>query len=160
MLATIKYIHLLSLAIWIGSIVFFSFIGAPTIFKTLDRQTAGDVVGAIFPKYFMLGQICSVTSLITLTLIGVSSGFHQTIKVALVILLVMGGISVYSGMVNGPQAREVKESIRTETDETRKAELKKKFGKLHGISMALNITTLVLALSLIFFTVRYMALLS
>ncbi|VAX15696.1 hypothetical protein MNBD_NITROSPINAE01-100 [hydrothermal vent metagenome] len=158
MLIAIKYIHLISVSIWIGAIVFFSFIGAPAIFKTLDRQTAGDVVGAIFPKYFMLGQICSVTALVTLALVGLSTGFQSSVKIGIILLLVMGGIAAYSGMVNGPQARAVKEDIRAETDATKKAELKKKFGKLHGISMVLNIATLLLALSLLFFTVKYIAL--
>lgn len=158
MLMLAKYFHLLSLAIWTGSMVFFSFIGAPAIFKALDRQTAGDVVGIIFPKYFLVGQVCSVIALATLAFIGLRVGFHHSVKVGLVMLLIMGGISAYSGMVNGPQARVVKENIRMETDDTKKAELKKTFGKLHGISMALNVLTLVLALVLLFFTIKYLAL--
>ena len=64
MLITIaKFFHLMSLVVWIGSIIFFSFFGAPSIFKVLDRGLAGDVVGSIFPKYWMIGYICSPIAL-------------------------------------------------------------------------------------------------
>ncbi|MCO8256268.1 DUF4149 domain-containing protein [Haladaptatus sp. AB618] len=43
-----------ALGIWLGSIVFFSFIGAPTTFDVLDDD-AGKVVNAIFPKYYAFG---------------------------------------------------------------------------------------------------------
>ncbi|GKZ13415.1 DUF4149 domain-containing protein [Haladaptatus sp. T7] len=43
-----------ALGIWLGSIVFFSFIGAPTTFDVLDDD-AGQVVNAIFPKYYQFG---------------------------------------------------------------------------------------------------------
>ena len=53
-----NFIYLLSLVCWIGSIIFFSFIVAPIIFKTLDREKAGEVVRKIFPLYYKLGYIC------------------------------------------------------------------------------------------------------
>ena len=157
MLTVAKYIHLLSLVVWIGSIVFFSFIGAPTIFKTLDRQTAGDVVGAIFPKYFTLWQVCSVLAAITVAYIGLKEGFGVYLKTGLALLVLMGAITAYSSMVNAPAAREVKAEIRAEADESAKAELKKKFAKLHGVSMVLNLMTLVLGLALLYFAMRYLA---
>ena len=45
-----NFIYLLSVVCWLGSIIFFSFIGAPGIFKTLEREKAGEVAGVIFPK--------------------------------------------------------------------------------------------------------------
>lgn len=44
-----------ALGIWLGSIVFFSFVGAPTTFAVLDREHAGTVVNAIFPRYYLFG---------------------------------------------------------------------------------------------------------
>ncbi len=155
MLTFAKYLHLLSSAIWIGSIFFFSFIGAPAIFKTFDKKTAGDVVGAIFPKYFLLGEICGLVSLVALIFIGVKLSFPTGVKIGLVLLLVMLTGAVYSGRVNGPAAREIKAQIRTETDETKLEKLKKSFGKLHGISMVVNITILLSGLLLFHFLVGY-----
>ncbi|WP_435178341.1 DUF4149 domain-containing protein [Halorussus sp. AFM4] len=43
-----------ALGVWLGSIVFFSFVGAPTTFDVLGGE-AGRVVNAIFPKYYAFG---------------------------------------------------------------------------------------------------------
>jgi hypothetical protein len=45
-----------ALGVWLGSIVFFSFVGAPTTFDVLGDD-AGQVVNAIFPKYYAFGAI-------------------------------------------------------------------------------------------------------
>lgn len=46
-----RFVSLVSLAMWIGSIVFFSLLATPTIFRALSRYDAGEVVAAMFPKY-------------------------------------------------------------------------------------------------------------
>ncbi|VAX19116.1 hypothetical protein MNBD_NITROSPINAE03-1985, partial [hydrothermal vent metagenome] len=147
MIVAVKYIHLLALVIWIGSIVFFSFIGAPSIFQTVDKKTAGDVVGAIFPKYYLLGYILSLISLGTLAFLGAKSGFLFPVKAGLVILAVMAGVTFYSGLVTAPKVNKVKYQIRAETDDAKLAPLRKQFGRLHGISMMLNVAVLCLASS-------------
>ena len=40
------------MVIWVGMIVFFTFFAAPSIFKALPRELAGEVIGHIFPKYW------------------------------------------------------------------------------------------------------------
>ena len=45
MINIIRFIHLMSLIVWLGGMVFFSFIVAPSIFQALPTETAGDVVG-------------------------------------------------------------------------------------------------------------------
>ena len=50
----INYIYLLSLVCWLGSVIFFSFVAAPGIFKTLEREKAGEVIGVIFPRYYFI----------------------------------------------------------------------------------------------------------
>lgn len=156
MLIAVKYIHLLALVIWIGSIIFFSFIGAPGIFGSLDRKTAGDVVGVIFPKYYLLGHICAVVSLGSLALLGGRFGFIFSVKAGIGILAVMAAISFYSGFVTAPKVKVVKYQMRAETDESKVAVLKKQFGKLHGISMMQNMSVLLLGLILLYFTIGYM----
>lgn len=157
MIEVVKYIHLVFLATWLGSMGFFTFIGAPAIFKTLERQLAGDVVGAIFPKYFLIGEISSVVAIVTLSIIGVKSGFSVSVKVGLVILALMTVTTYYSGLSILPNASEVKKEMRAETDEVKKAELTAKFRKIHGVSMALNVATIVLGLILLFYTVKYLS---
>lgn len=148
----IKYLHLLSLVVWVGSITFFSFFAAPSIFKILERGEAGKVVGSIFPKYYGVGYISSVVAITTIFLLYILEKTMPTAK--LVILLIMAGTTFYGGMVVGTKAREIKAEIQVTVDETRKAELRKEFGKTHGISSVLNITVFVLGLVVLFMTAK------
>lgn len=50
-----------SLGMWLGGMVFFSFVGAPTTFDVLGDD-AGQVVNAIFPKYYEFGSILGFTA--------------------------------------------------------------------------------------------------
>ena len=61
----LRFIYLLSIALWIGGIAFFSFMAAPSIFHVLPREEAGKVVADIFPKYYWQGIICGAIALLT-----------------------------------------------------------------------------------------------
>ncbi|MCK5237718.1 MAG: DUF4149 domain-containing protein, partial [Deltaproteobacteria bacterium] len=69
-----KFVHLLSIVTWVGMLIFFSFVAAPSIFKVLPRESAGDVVGSIFPKYWLLGYLCGALSILSL---GFYDGLHD-----------------------------------------------------------------------------------
>ncbi|MDY7081933.1 MAG: DUF4149 domain-containing protein, partial [Halobacteria archaeon] len=49
-----------SLGIWLGTILFFSFVAAPKTFGVLERERAGDVVNTIFPTYYLVGIVAGV----------------------------------------------------------------------------------------------------
>ena len=59
----LRYVLLLALVLWIGGIVFFSFIASPSVFKILPREQAGQVVSDIFPKYHLLGYASCLIAL-------------------------------------------------------------------------------------------------
>jgi uncharacterized membrane protein len=141
----INFIYLLGLVIWLGSIIFFSFIGAPGIFKTLDREKAGEVAGVIFPKYYILGYFCAGLSLVAL--IAGSEKFPIT---QITLLIAMAICSAVAGMVVGPKAKAIKVRIKNETgnDEA----LKRAFNSLHGWSVRLNAAVLLMGLVLLWRT--------
>ncbi len=104
-----RYLYLLSLVLWIGGIVFFSFFASPSIFKILPREQAGQVVSDIFPKYHLLGYVaCAVAmgSLFGLRQLGVA----QSVRTAMLFLVVMGGIQVTMGTVVGPMVIEARDA--------------------------------------------------
>ena len=142
----IKYVHLLGLTVWLGGMIFFSFIGAPAIFKTLSRELAGQVVGAIFPKYYILGYV--ITALLLATLYLISKGNLAAVKTGMIMLAVAGSLHLFHGTVIGSKARAIKAEMyqQAEGSEERQA-LRKKFGKLHGVSSALNLVTMILLLA-------------
>ncbi len=138
--------------------VFFSFIGAPAIFRTLDKKAAGDVVGVIFPKYYMTGYVCCALALLSLGWMATKTGESVSVRAGFALLLVMGGVTIYSGGPLHGKVVAIKRLIREEKDESRLAPLKKEFGKTHGISAALNMFTLALGLGLVFVATRYISL--
>ncbi|MEE8484085.1 MAG: DUF4149 domain-containing protein, partial [Nitrospinota bacterium] len=115
----------------------------PSIFKNFPRETAGDIVGAIFPKYFLLGYVSSVLMLATLLAIGRAN--LSAIRAPLIILALMTALAFVSGIVVGTKAHAIKEEIRQTTDAGKKEELAKSFKKIHGISMVINLVIIILA---------------
>ncbi len=139
----VKYLHLAVMAVWFGGMIFFSFIAAPSIFKNFPRETAGDIVGSIFPKYFLMGYVSSVLMLATLLAIGRAN--LSAIRAPLIILALMTALTFVSGMIVGAKAHAIKEEIHQTTDAGKKEELTKSFKKIHGLSMVINLTIIILA---------------
>ena len=150
MIHIIRFIHLSSLVVWIGSIVFFSFIAAPCIFKALPRETAGDVVGEIFPKYWLIGYICSIAALLTLAYMSAYEKSVPVIKISLLVLMTL--ITFYSGLAVGNKARSIKAEIKAVEDPTKKESLRAEFKSLHLKSVILNIALLILGIVFLFLT--------
>jgi hypothetical protein len=146
----LKFLYLVSLSIWFGSLVFFSFVGAPAIFKSLPRGEAGDLVGVIFPRYYMLGLICGLLALGSLLVLSMVEKSWQTVRIILLILMV--STTLYAAYGVGPKAKEVKAQIRVVTDESAKQALQKQFGTLHQRSVFLNSLVLIAGVVVIFLT--------
>ena len=146
----VKFLHLMSLSIWVGSIVFFSFFAAPSIFKKLPREAAGDVVGDIFPKYRAIGYASSAVLLVTLAIMMNSEKDSQYSRPVLLVL--MAAIGLYSGLVVGKQAASIKAGMKASADAEKKETLRAEFRKVHAISSFLNMAVLALGVAFIFLT--------
>jgi uncharacterized membrane protein len=59
----VRFLHLLALGLWVGEIAFFSFVVAPAIFASVGPERAGEVVSAIFPRYYALGTAAAAVAL-------------------------------------------------------------------------------------------------
>jgi len=61
----LRFLMLLALIVWIGGIIFFAFVLAPTLFSVLPTtKLAGDVVNATLTKLHWMGLISGVIFLI------------------------------------------------------------------------------------------------
>ena len=61
----LRFLMLLALIVWIGGIIFFAFVLAPTLFGVLPTtKLAGDVVNATLTKLHWMGLISGVVFLI------------------------------------------------------------------------------------------------
>ena len=145
MTALLRFIHLLSLGIWVGSVVFFSFVTAPTLFGALPRDLAGRAVSAIFPRYYALGGACGALALLTGLLLGArQAAWGRLLAAELVLLLLMTGIVVYAGRVVLPQAGRARLALPSLEGSPAYDDAKARFDALHRRSVFLNGTVLIL----------------
>jgi hypothetical protein len=129
-LLVFNFIYLLSLVCWLGSIIFFSFFVAPVVFKTLDREKAGEIVGIIFPHYYKLGYVCGALILLSFLMTG-----EVGLKWCAWGIMVLG--SGFAGLVINPKAKIIKEQLKS-LPEDEKLTLEAKFKTLHSLSVKLN----------------------
>lgn len=61
----LKSIHLISLSFFMGGMFFFTLFIAPAIFGSFPRERAGEVMGVIFPRYFLMGYIFIPTTFLS-----------------------------------------------------------------------------------------------
>ena len=142
----INFIYLLSLVCWVGSIIFFSFFVAPVVFKTLEREKAGELVGIIFPRYYMICYVCGVLVLVTLLLTGPET---VGLKWCAWGIMMLGTAS--AGLGVNPRAKTLKEKLK-DASETEKPDLEARFKTLHSLSVKLNAAVLFAGLWLLWLT--------
>lgn len=145
----LNFIHLLSMACWIGSIVFFSFFVAPAVFKTLDKEKAGELVGVIFPKYYLVGYVCAVTALLTLFF---SHPPILQLVFKTVVLGIMTGAVFYAGLGVRPKAARLKARIKSAEKPEEREPLEAEFKTLHSLSVKLNAGALIAGLAYLWLT--------
>lgn len=148
----VNAIFLLSLIVWIGGIVFFSFIGAPSIFQNLPPEYAGKAVSAIFPKYYPMGYISGLIALLCLLISAIKTGSWSVAKLAIIAFMVF--LTVTNSIVTHPKARALKEEMQTAQSQTEFVELKEHFDRIHRWSVINNGVVLLMGLIVVFLTSR------
>jgi len=132
----LNFIYLLSLVCWVGSIIFFSFFVAPVVFKNLEREKAGELIGIIFPRYYKIGYVCGSLVLMVLLLTGIETA---GLKGCAWGIMMLG--TLCAGLAVNPKAKIIKEKLR-EASESDKPELEARFKTLHSLSVKLNAAVL------------------
>ena len=115
------------ISIWSGTIIFFSAVVAPTVFKSLDEKDAGVFLRAFFPKYYIFGIVLGVISIIYLLFSPVHSHLLYSI-IAMTVLTILGRMSI--PIIN--KARD------TNNEQA--------FKRYHFISVMMNVITLVIGI--------------
>ncbi len=107
--------------------MFFSFVVAPILFKTLPKEQAGKVVERVFPIYFAL--CLGLDALSLLAVFKANVGF--ILILILILTITLNAVQLY---VIIPESREKK---RTDYEA---------FRKLHKISVSMNLAVVILNL--------------
>ena len=123
---------LILISIWVGVIIFFSAIIAPTVFKSLPEKEAGAFLRSFFPKYYNFGLAIGIISVIYLLYVSISNNLlYMVITMTLLTLI----SKILIPHINS--ARDCGESG------------KNKFKQLHLLSVILNVITLILGVALL-----------
>jgi len=125
-----------ALGVWLGSMLFFSFVGAPTVFDVLGDD-AGRVVNAIFPKYYVFGVALGGVAALAAVAAGASAGFDSN-RLG---LLALAGI----GAANAAYARWVLVPKMDRAGEDAFAQYHKQSVALNGLTMLAVAGALVLS---------------
>jgi uncharacterized membrane protein len=152
----VKWFYLVTLAVWIGSIVFFSFAVAPTVFKTLKPEDAAALIRRIFSKYYLIGIICAAVSIVCLGLLLADRAFSKWPAILSLLLVAgMGGTDLWLRQGVMPHMNELRdrramfESSGKPPDEV----LDREWKALHRLSVQMNAAVLLCGLVLIFLVV-------
>ena len=93
----LRFVRLLSLALWIGSIFFFAAVLAPTAFSVLPSRTlAGQVVSHSLFTMHWIGLACGLVFFLTCLLIALFQGGTAPFHWRDLLLVAMMGVTLYA----------------------------------------------------------------
>jgi tellurite resistance protein TehA-like permease len=152
----LRYIAILSLALWVGGIVALGALAAPTLFELLEardpaggRELAGLLFGGIFERFqysvWGLGFVVLASLAARAALGPRPRRFAARMWTTLAMLAVSAGLALYVA----PRIDAIRESVpgpvaSLAEDDTRRTE----FGRLHGLSNGLMLVTVLAGLGL------------
>jgi uncharacterized membrane protein len=152
----VNALYLIALVVWIGGIVFFSFITAPSLFQNLPPEFAGKAVSAIFPKYYPLGYISGLVAFACLLISGFKTGNWAVFKLLLIVAMLF--LTVTNGIITHPKARALKEEMQSTQSQTELVHIKEVFDRIHRWSVINNGIVLLLGVAVIVLTARRLSL--
>ncbi len=137
----LRFLFLISLCFWLGSIFFFSLVTAPSVFGALPKPEAGALISVIFNKYYIVQYILGVISIISLLLlIFLHSNSEKKFRIIrLVLILLMFVMTLFSGTYVRNSAIEAK-SVMTSSEPASQLYIdsNKRFKSSHRNSVIIN----------------------
>ena len=151
-----KWFYLVALGVWVGSIIFFSFVIAPTIFKVLKPEDAARLQRALFPKYYLVGVICAGVGIVCVGLLLAERSFGKWPGVfSLLLLAMMGATDFWLRQSVVPHMAEIREQRAAALADGKEppAEVEEEWKSLHRMSVQVNVAVLLAGFVLVFMVV-------
>jgi uncharacterized membrane protein len=141
---------LLALIVWIGGIIFFAFVLAPTLFSVLPSpQMAGNVVSPALAKLHSIGLVCGVVFLACSLLYDrLRYARFRVFTASNVFVVLMLVLTLFSEFAITPRMRELRAS------DMHAMSVRSEFDRLHAWSTRLEGGVLLLGLGLVVMTGR------
>jgi len=127
----------LAVSFWLGAMAFLAFVVAPAAFATLEREAAGRLVGAIFPRYYQAGAVLALVALAGCLGRGLLRGWRALDWLPLGLVALMLALTLYAWLVVLPAAHAAREGMRR-TEAGQASPEGRRFASLHRLSGILN----------------------
>jgi len=149
----LRFLQVLGLGTWVGSIIYLSFIVAPGAFATLkDRDQAGAIVGYSLSRLHFLGLIAGLLYFVAAFVL--VRAMKDLLQPALIGVALMMAMTIFSqARVTAPMHALRLQMVSVEAtpkDNPQRVE----FDRLHELSVRLEVAVLVVGIAALFFTVR------
>ena len=146
---------LLALIVWIGGILFFAFVEAPTLFAVLPTtKLAGDVVSVSLTKLHWMGLLSGIIFLIVSLLYNWQK--HAQLRpfgLSHIFIVVMLALTAHSQFGISPRMRELRAEMQKVDNSSPNRAQRAEFDRLHEWSTRLEGGVLLLGLGVVFLTV-------
>jgi hypothetical protein len=132
------------LALWVGGMALFTFIVTPVIFNSYSRDMAGEIVGRLFPGYFLYNFILSLLTLILflIRLRVISDIVRKGSRLSLFCIVIAVVVNIFVCFKLHPDIKALKKEIHSFETVSNDDPLRMKFRRLHGVSAVLNLLLL------------------
>lgn len=141
-------LYSLALALWFGGISIFTLLVTPIIFKSQSRDMAGNIVGHIFPYYFIYSLSLSGAALFFFILTRAQYG-RMVSLITMILLITAVAISILHIAYFLPTIEATKSAIGSFELTPPDHPLRLQFRKLHALSSILNLFMLLDGLALL-----------
>ena len=142
----VRFVHFFTFIFWYGTLLYFTFIQAPVLFKNLPRELFGQVQSILFPAYYWISYACGVLLVVTYNLIHPLKSYVPQDCVKITALCLMLLFSLGQGLWIGPKVgalRVERQNAEAAKDQPKVDALSKEFGKAHGISSLFNLMVII-----------------
>jgi len=153
-MSLLRFLLVLSLVVWIGGLIFFAFVLAPTAFQVLpDTHLAGNVVGRALGKLHWLAIISGVVFLITSLLYSsVTEGTAPLFALRHVLICLMLALTLVSQFWIIPRMDRLRASVGDFATVALNNPARVQFDALHVWSTRLEGAVLLLGLVVVYLT--------
>jgi len=157
-MSLVRFLMLLSLVIWVGGIIFFAFVVAPTVFKPgilPTHQLAGNVVNRSLSVLHWMGLSCGIVFVIMSMIHSfVIDGSPQPFAARNLLVFAMIALTLISMFAVGSRMQVLRNQMAVIDDVPQTDERRVEFNRLHVWSTRLEGGVLILGLAVLYLTAR------
>jgi uncharacterized membrane protein len=150
----LRYLMLLSLVVWIGGLIFFAFVLAPTAFQVLpSTHLAGNVVGRALGKLHWIAIVSGIIFLVSSMIYSrIIDGTAHVFAMRHVLICVMLALTLLSQFWIIPRMDTLRAQVTDFTSVAADNPLRMQFDALHAWSTRVESAVLLLGLIAIYLT--------